>query len=64
MVDLVRFCVLYVYSIVVFNVYMYSVSAQGIVGHIINARYYYYYYTETEPVNHFDDIYQGKTQFI
>ena len=23
---------------------MYSVSAQGIVGRVINARYYYYYY--------------------
>ena len=44
MIDLVRFCVLYVYSIVVFRVYMYSVSAQGIVGRVINARYYYYYF--------------------
>ena len=26
---------------------MYSVSAQGTVGHIINARYYYYYYSPT-----------------
>ena len=23
---------------------MYSVSAQGIIGHVMNARYYYYYY--------------------
>ena len=38
-----RLCVLYVYSIVVFIGYiMYSVSAQGIVGRVINARYYYY----------------------
>ena len=43
MVDLVRFCVLYVYSIVVFRVCI-LVSAQGIVGRVINARYYYYYY--------------------
>ena len=44
MIDLVRFCVLYVYSIAVFIGCMYSVSAQGIVGRVINARYYYYYY--------------------
>ena len=37
-----RFYVLYVYSVVVFIGYMYSVSAQGIIGCVINARYYYY----------------------
>ena len=36
--------VLYAYSIVVFGVYTYFVSAQGIVGRVINVRYYYYYY--------------------
>ena len=30
-------------SIVVFIGYMYSVSARGIIGRVINARYYYYY---------------------
>ena len=37
-------CVLYAYRIVVFRVYMYFVSARGIVGRVLDAQYYYYYY--------------------
>ena len=47
-----RLCVLYECSIVVFIGYMCSVSAQDIVGCIINARYYYYYYYHLNDYNY------------
>ena len=61
-----RLCVLCVYSIVVFIGYVYSVSAQGIVGRVINAiyyQYYYYYYLISQSVPFHLNRFQTKENY-